>query len=270
MPMGDTMFQRLPTFLIPVLVLAGLGLLTEIAGAQATPPPGAEQMTVWSGVYADGQAARGRALYEGARCSGCHGLSLEGGRAGRPDPPLRGEQFIERWREDTLQSLYTLMSTLMPRNDPGTLTDEQYVDILAYLLQSNGFPTGSTELGAGSLRSIRIEGKDGPLPLPHRATVQVIGCMTEASEDDWMLTMAPAAARTRTLDTTTPEELQAAAKKPLGSLAFQLRNLLMLGAFEPSEHRGHKMMAKGVLLRDSDQDRISLTLMESVAPTCEP
>lgn len=268
--MGDTMFQRLPTCLIPVLVLGGLGLLTEKAGAQATTPPGTEQVTVWNGVYTDGQAARGRAFYEGARCAGCHGVSLEGGRAGRPDPPLRGEQFMERWREDSLQSLYTLMSTLMPRNDPGILTDEQYVDILAYLLQSNGFPTASTELGAGSLGSIRIEGEDGPKPLPHRATVQVIGCLTEESEDDWMLTMAPEAARTRTLDTTIPEELQAAAKKPLGTRAFQLRNLLMLGAFEPSEYRGHKMMAKGVLLRDSDQDRISLTLMESLAPTCEP
>ena len=162
MTMGDTMFQGLPTFLIPVLVLGGLGFLTETAAAQASTPAGTEQMTVWSGVYTDGQAARGQAFYEGARCAGCHGLSLEGGRAGRPDPPLRGEQFMERWREDSLQSLYTLMSTLMPRNDPGILTDEQYVDILAYLLQSNGFPTASTELGAGSLGSIGSKERTGP------------------------------------------------------------------------------------------------------------
>ena len=51
---------------------------------------------------------------------------------------------MERWREDSLHSLFTTMSTLMPRNDPGILSDGEYLDILAYVLQSNGFPTGPT------------------------------------------------------------------------------------------------------------------------------
>ena len=270
MPIKDNMHRRPAIFLIPVLApgILGLWFLGETAQAQVTQPSGTEQSTVWSGIYTEAQAARGQAVYESNRCTGCHGDSLEGGRAGRPDPPLKGERFMERWREDSLHSLFTRMSTLMPRNDPGILSDGEYLDILAYILQSNGCPTGPDELNASVLPTIRIQGKDGPRPLPHRATVQVIGCMTQGEGDDWMLTMAPPAIRARSLDTTTPEELKAAELKPLGTLTFQLQNLLMLGAFEPNDHKGHKMLAKGVLLRQSDDARISLILLEMVAPSC--
>lgn len=47
----------------------------------------------------------------------------------------------------------------MPRNNPGGLTDQQYADTLAYLLQATGYPAGATELAADAdaLRGIRLE-----------------------------------------------------------------------------------------------------------------
>jgi hypothetical protein len=48
----------------------------------------------------------------------------------------------------------------MPADDPASLEDRRYLDILAYLIQANGFPAGSRELTAAGLphvRSIPIE-----------------------------------------------------------------------------------------------------------------
>jgi hypothetical protein len=47
----------------------------------------------------------------------------------------------------------------MPPNDPGTLSRQQIVDILSYVLSVNGFPSGKTELDSKPevLKQIRIE-----------------------------------------------------------------------------------------------------------------
>ena len=34
----------------------------------------------------------------------------------------------------------------MPENNPGSLTDQEYVDVIAYMLSFNGMPAGDDEL----------------------------------------------------------------------------------------------------------------------------
>jgi hypothetical protein len=48
----------------------------------------------------------------------------------------------------------------MPENDPGSLEMAQYIDVAAYVLSLNGFPTGAAELSADpeALDRIVIEG----------------------------------------------------------------------------------------------------------------
>src|SRR5262245_12884816 len=116
--------------------------------------------SVWDGVYTADQAVRGRDSYE-ASCSPCHQPSLTG--AGE-SPALAGSLFMERWREDTLATLFTRVSTLMPFDTPATLTRDAYLDIVAYLLQFNGFPAGTEALVPEGLASIRIVGKEGAGP----------------------------------------------------------------------------------------------------------
>ena len=72
----------------------------------------AEQRTIWSGVYAEGQVAKGEAIFE-ETCIGCHGGGLEGNPTFGA-PPLRGNKFMESWREDNLNSLFTKIVTTMP------------------------------------------------------------------------------------------------------------------------------------------------------------
>jgi len=47
----------------------------------------------------------------------------------------------------------------MPKTDPGSLTDEEYAELVAYLMRINGMPTGSNPLAADSaaLHRIRID-----------------------------------------------------------------------------------------------------------------
>src|SRR5437773_280947 len=109
--------------------------LTLLAATMWAQPSDSNKRTVWSGVYSEKQAARGAALYT-AECSRCHRGDLSGYTG------LRGAKFLENWREDHLGSLWERISMTMPAGAPGSLKQNEYLDILAYLLQANDFPAG--------------------------------------------------------------------------------------------------------------------------------
>src|SRR5436309_16141238 len=142
---------------ISVLMIVGI---MQVAWAVQT---GAAHKTVWDGVYTDAQASGGQALYT-QYCARCHSTNLGGG-ADQGAPPLKGDKFMENWREDSLDSLFTKIRTTMPRRDPKSLSDAETLDLIAYILQSNEFPAGS-DLNAGMLNTVQIQLKDGPKPLP--------------------------------------------------------------------------------------------------------
>jgi quinoprotein glucose dehydrogenase len=112
-------------------------------------------LSVKDGVYTEAQAGRGKEIYASA-CTGCHGDTLEG--SGQI-PPLAGPEFLGDWKGQTLADLYDKMKTTMPADAPGKLTNEQNIDLLAFLLSFNKFSSGSAELkyDADLLRRIRID-----------------------------------------------------------------------------------------------------------------
>jgi cytochrome c553 len=134
-----------------------LAALASIALGQSVPAAqGGGQRKIWDGAYTTEQAARGKAGYEGV-CARCHGVPLTGGGADE-GPPLKGSGFLSHWHNDTLAGLYTKIRDTMPRTTPGTISDEVKIEILAYLLQQNGFPAGTAELARDlpTLDSVRI------------------------------------------------------------------------------------------------------------------
>ena len=111
--------------------------------------------SVWDGIYTDAQAARGSAGF-GAHCASCHGTTLDGtGEA----PALTGAQFLSDFNGLTVGALYDRIRTSMPQDNPGSLTRDQYADILAFVLQSNAMPSGAKELDRRSeyLKAISFE-----------------------------------------------------------------------------------------------------------------
>jgi alcohol dehydrogenase (cytochrome c) len=104
------------------------------------------------------QAARGKPLYA-QHCASCHGQSLEG----VPASPLAGERFIAKWNDRTLDELYFITKTQMPYGKPDSLSPRQYLDIVAFMLESNGYPAGPRELvaDAASLKQIKLARQSG-------------------------------------------------------------------------------------------------------------
>lgn len=78
------------------------------------------------------------------RCADCHGESFTGGVIG--GPPLTGQYFDDRWGGQSVASLYTYTSSRMPLDRPGSLTAQQYADLVALILSVNGHEAGETEL----------------------------------------------------------------------------------------------------------------------------
>ena len=236
-------------FLIAALVPAAC-LVTAFAQA-----PG----SVLDGVYTAAQASRGEALYTRS-CSGCHeGQDADG-------PLLTGKLFLDRWREDSLGSLFTFARTTMPGNAPGSLDPQVYADILAFLLEANGLPAGSRELTPEIAGRVQLVGPDGPKPLTNLTIVRAVGCLTAAANDSWVLAKAatPRPVRARIVDGTTPEELSASAAQALGEQAFPLTSVKAQSA----SLAGHKVQVKGVLTRQGTVERINVMTLDSVAPAC--
>jgi len=99
--------------------------------------------------YANEQAVRGQEIYQ-ATCARCH-----------PPGHLDGEAFEVGWNERRVFDLYSLLTNTMPQDKPGSLSDEQYIDVIAYLLQRNHVPASSVALRAdtAALRDARIDVK---------------------------------------------------------------------------------------------------------------
>ena len=113
----------------------------------------AQERGLTEGVYSDTQATRGGRVYRQA-CSSCHARNLEGGEMG---PGLLGRPFIAPWEGESLAELMAYMQETMPQDNPGGLNEQDYSDVLAYVLKVNEFPSGDVDLTAASVESIVVE-----------------------------------------------------------------------------------------------------------------
>jgi cytochrome c553 len=111
--------------------------------------------SVWDGVYTADQAKRGEASYK-TGCSSCHGETLKG--AGE-SPALAGMAFMSNWSGLPLADLYERIRRTMPQDNPARITRQQKIEILAYILSVNKFPSGNTDLPRQPelLKLIRLE-----------------------------------------------------------------------------------------------------------------
>lgn len=112
--------------------------------SQAPAPP--KVVSTATGVYTAAQANRGEQVYFSI-CVSCH-----------PKGTYTAPVFREKWNGHLLSELFNFVSTSMPKEQPGTLEDQEYADVIAYLLKINGAPAGKTELSTDvkALKWIRI------------------------------------------------------------------------------------------------------------------
>lgn len=228
------------------------------------------RISVWSGAYTDAQAERGRKAFE-AYCASCHQKDL-GGKG--EVPALKGDGFMERWHDYAVKPLFDMIRTEMPPlrfRTPETkpLADDVYVDIISYILKTNGFPSGTGELGADSLNDVLILGKNGVQPPPQFALVLSVGCL-RFKPTGWSLAYATTLVRATMPDLATKDEVDEAKTARLGNREYRLADFGYLGRqFDPDFLENHRIVVKGYIIRQPEFERISVTSITDASADCD-
>jgi len=92
----------------------------------------AQQLTTKSGVFTEPQAAAGKIAYD-AGCRTCHDMRFY-------------RDIWSSWQDKPLLDFWYFIVAEMPSDNPGSLFDAEYTDIVAYILSERGFPSGDTAL----------------------------------------------------------------------------------------------------------------------------
>ncbi len=94
------------------------------------------------GIFTVAQVKSGKPLYK-KYCKSCH----------------EGEYFgpvLLAWQGEPLASFFSVMTSAMPENDPGSLERDQYTNLLAYILKISGYPQDVRSLDPGAADFARI------------------------------------------------------------------------------------------------------------------
>lgn len=102
--------------------------------------------------FTTAQAARGKKAYT-ATCAVCHGSTMTNGSYGTP---LAGEYFKTKWSHRSVRAFYDRAQKTMPPGAPSSLSRDTYADIIAYILEVNGFPAGDAALRAGDEKNDKM------------------------------------------------------------------------------------------------------------------
>jgi mono/diheme cytochrome c family protein len=131
---GEVVKMRRPCGVFQFLLLGAALLWTSGVAL----PQSAAPATGW---YTAAQATAGAKAYQ-STCATCHGAKLQGGMG----PALVGRQFWLNYAGKKASTLWSDVHTSMPMSAPGSVSAKRSVDIMAFLLQKNGVPAGSTPL----------------------------------------------------------------------------------------------------------------------------
>jgi mono/diheme cytochrome c family protein len=252
--------------------LVVLFLSASFLGVLAAPARGQDGQravgpSVLDGVYTSAQARRGQEQLE-QHCASCHRRDL----SGFSGPPLKGDRFLDQWREFPLAVLFNMMQSQMPLGNPSGLPPSTYLDLAAYILEANGLPPGRQELTSAVVANVLLVGPGGPKPLPTSAPAVIAGCLTKEPGNGWFLTNASEPVRTLNPFEFADTELAAMRETPLGRELFRLQNIEELpGATEAADRLvGRKVLAKGILVRHEKGNRLNVAALNAVGGTCEP
>jgi alcohol dehydrogenase (cytochrome c) len=132
----------------PRPLMSSSGATPETRAEAAGPLAGGLRASMGSGlngVFTSAQAAQGEQQFK-QNCSTCHSIDDH------------AASLHSKWANATLRDLFNTISTTMPQNNPGGLTQAEYASIVAYYLRQAGHTPGSMELPSApaALAEMRI------------------------------------------------------------------------------------------------------------------
>ena len=139
--------NRFAAYICGAIIALGISIANMISAAQ---------QPARTGPFTAEQAAAGRAIYQ-ATCSTCHLADMKGTFEA---PPLAGANFLNTWRNRPTSDLFTRIRNTMPISNPGSLSDQDAANLVAYILQANGAKAGTQPTDGGDDRADRSR-RDG-------------------------------------------------------------------------------------------------------------
>jgi S-disulfanyl-L-cysteine oxidoreductase SoxD len=217
-----------------------------------------QDQRIWNGAYTEAQVERGRKV-SATHCAECHSEGL----TGESGPPLVGDVFMLHWEGQSVERLFRKIQGTMPPESAQTMSDQERLDVVALILKLNGFPAGSSELMLKpELSGFVMIGREGLAAPRNGAIVSVIGCLAKDINNDWMLNNATEP-RLTTLDKASTQDTKT------DSATLGTKTVRLLSAYpDPAPHQGHKMEAKGLLVKDATGDRVNVMSLEMLHASC--
>ena len=121
----------------PLTAFVSLALVAALTVSLTT---GVQTQTA-AAVFTAAQANAGQASYQ-ANCASCHLVDLAGQNEA---PQLAGANFRSTWGKRATRELVEYMAATMPPGRPSLAADD-YVNIAAFILRSNGGAAGAQAL----------------------------------------------------------------------------------------------------------------------------
>ena len=136
------------TVLISVVALPQTSAVAQQAG-------GAPQQAA----YTAEQAEAGAVVY-GTACAGCHLTNMRGSAEA---PELVGPSFRSLWGSQSIGVFLDYTRRSMPVSEPGSLSEEEYAAIAAYIIQENGAGSGAERLSFSTEGRVALESGTDPV-----------------------------------------------------------------------------------------------------------
>ena len=239
-----------------------IGVTIAAVSAQQVEPP--RKTVVRNPAFTAVQAERGAQAYAG-NCTGCHLAGLDGSSnptAKARGAPLIGPRFVQDFGEAKVADLFNKMKRDMPAGKPGSLSDQQYLDIAAYILQQNRFPAGPADLTVDSATDVWVPGAGGAEGLVDYTYVSGIGCLQRDPTGSWLLVKAQELKKTDAAATAPAPD---AASSADGEYSFRLLNAYN---YAPEPHNNQKTRVQGYIVRLGADIRINVQNIQNAGTAC--
>jgi mono/diheme cytochrome c family protein len=124
--------------------LLTLACVIAIGSSARAQSPDTSAVTSLSGIYTAEQATKGQDIYSAA-CLSCH----------KP-VEFSGERFWKTLIGRPLYEFFKYVKTDMPGDNPGSLGDEDYANVISYIFTLNSMPAGQKAMPTDSATLSKI------------------------------------------------------------------------------------------------------------------